>query len=83
MNYPKFLCKNDKIAYVAPSCGCAHEPYYTKVQSSIKVMTNRGYKIECGPNVYKDEAIGRSNTATECAKEINHLHLIKHYNHLH
>lgn len=72
MNYPKFLCKNDKIAYVAPSCGCAHEPYYTKVQSSIKVMTNRGYKIECGPNVYKDEAIGRSNTATECAKEINH-----------
>ena len=69
MNYPKFLCKNDKIAYVAPSCGCAHEPYYTKVQSSIKVMTNRGYKIECGPNVYKDEAIGRSNTATECAKD--------------
>ena len=72
MKYPKFLSKNDKIAYVAPSCGCAYEPYLSRLNSSIKVLSDMGYVIECGPNAYKNEAIGRSNTPIECANEINY-----------
>lgn len=71
MIYPKFIKKNDKIAYVAPSYGCTTEPYVTRVKESYKVLSSLGYKIEYGPNVFK-ETVGRSNTPEKCAEEINH-----------
>ena len=72
MKYPKFLSKNDKIAYVAPSCGCSYEPYLTRVKKSIEVLSDMGYVIECGPNVYKNDDILRSNIPDKCAEEINY-----------
>lgn len=72
MKYPAFIKKNDKIAFVAPSFGCTFDPYLTRLKASIKELRKVGYQIECGPNVYKAEVVGRSNTPINCAKEINH-----------
>lgn len=70
MKYPEFIKKNDKIAYVAPSFGCTFDPYFTRLEASIKVL-QKEYQIECGPNVYKAEEVGRSNTKEKCGDEIN------------
>lgn len=75
MKYPTFIKKNDKIAYVAPSFGCTFDPYLSRLQASIKVLQEKHYQIECGPNVYKAEVIGRSNTKEKCGAEINQYFL--------
>ena len=70
MKYPEFIKKNDKIALVAPSFGCTFEPYSTRLNAAKKALKEK-YNIECGPNVDKALAIGRSNTKEKCAEEIN------------
>ena len=38
MRYPEFLQDNGTIGFVAPSFGCATEPYYTAFQNALKIM---------------------------------------------
>ena len=38
MRYPSFIEKGNTIGFVAPSFGCAGEPYYSAFQNSLKKM---------------------------------------------
>lgn len=70
MRYPEFLKENGKIAYVAPSCGCATEPYVSGFNNALKKWEALGYENILGPNCYMDKGIGISNVPSECAKEL-------------
>lgn len=70
MKYPVFLNKKDKITLVAPSFGCTFDPYLTRLNAAIKNLEEE-FIVERGPNIYKAEVIGRSNTKEKCAEEIN------------
>ena len=69
MKYPAFLRKNDTIGFVAPSFGCATEPYRTSFLSAIEKWKNLGYGIDLGPNCFSGDGIGISNTPEKCAAE--------------
>ena len=76
MRYPKFLSQNERIGFIAPSFGCAGlEPYYSRFQSALLYFRAMGYKTVCGPNVFLDKGIGKSNTPSECGLEINDFFL--------
>ena len=46
MRYPKFLPVNGTIGFVAPSFGCATEPYYTAFLNAQKKFQKMGYRSE-------------------------------------
>ena len=71
MRYPKFLSENGTIGYVAPSFGCATEPYFSLFKNAQKKLSEMGYKQKAGPNAYADKGIGISNTPPLCGKELN------------
>ena len=52
MRYPKFLPENGTIGFVAPSFGCATEPYYTAFLNAQKKFQKMGYGLDLGPNCY-------------------------------
>ena len=62
MRYPKFLPEKGTIGFVAPSFGCATEPYYTAFLNAQKKFQKMGYGLDLGPNCYEAEGIGISNT---------------------
>ncbi len=70
MRYPKFLQQNGRIAFVAPSFGCATEPYKSGFISAQEKFRKQGYSLEFGPNCYADKGIGISNTPDRCGKEL-------------
>lgn len=70
MRYPEFLQKNGTIGFVAPSFGCNIEPYKTAFLNAQKIFQESGYLIDLGPNCYKGDGIGISNTPKECGKEL-------------
>ena len=70
MRYPKFLPKNGTIGFVAPSFGCASEPYRTAFENAQKIFKEKGYSLDLGPNCYEDQGIGISNTPKACAREL-------------
>ncbi len=71
MIYPKFIIKDSKIAFIAPSLGAFIEPYHTRVKNAKLVLEEKGYNVECGPNTFgSNKAL--SATKEECAAEINH-----------
>lgn len=70
MRYPKFLPKNGTIGFVAPSFGCATEPYYTAFLNTQKKFQAMGYGLDLGPNCYVAKGIGISNTPELCGKEL-------------
>ena len=70
MRYPKFLPEKGTIGFVAPSFGCASEPYYTAFQNAQKKFKEMGYVLDLGPNCYAAEGIGISNTPQKCGKEL-------------
>lgn len=51
MRYPSFIEKGDTIGFVAPSFGCAGEPYYSAFQNSLKKWNALGFKTELGFNL--------------------------------
>lgn len=69
MKYPKFLEKNGRIGFVAPSFGCNIEPYRTAFDHAQKKFQQMGYQIVLGSNCYKGEGIGISNTPKLCGEE--------------
>lgn len=70
MKYPKYLPENGTIGFVAPSFGCAIEPYHTAFGNALKKFEKLGHSADIGPNCYADSGIGISNTPEACGKEL-------------
>ncbi len=75
MRYPKFLKNNGTIGFVAPSFGCATEPYISLFKNAQKKFEALGYSMYFGPNVYEDKGIGISNLPPLCGKELNDVYV--------
>lgn len=71
MRYPLFLQDEGTIGFVAPSFGCATEPYKTAFLHSQQRFMEMGYRLDLGPNCYAQEGVGISNTPEKCGKELN------------
>lgn len=71
MRIPPFLKDSGTIGFVAPSFGCATEPYISLFDNALKNFTNMGYKTKLGPNARAAEGIGISNTPEKCGIELN------------
>ncbi|MBR3538786.1 MAG: LD-carboxypeptidase [Eubacterium sp.] len=74
MRYPASLPEGGTIGFVAPSFGCAIEPYKTGFQSALKHFHEMGYQTKLGPNCYAGEGVGISNTPELCGKELNEMY---------
>ncbi len=70
MRYGAFLKDHGRIGFVAPSFGCATEPYRTAFDGAIKKFDEMGYQTVLGPNCRAESGIGISNTPELCAKEL-------------
>lgn len=70
MRYPEFLKENGTIGFVAPSCGCAIEPYRSAFDSGQKKWRKMGYRLQLGPNCYAGEGVGISSTPQACGLEL-------------
>lgn len=70
MRYPKYLQPKGTIGLVAPSFGCADEPYKSCMDAAIKRFKDMGYKIVEGPNCRRNDGIGISSTPENCGKEL-------------
>ncbi|MEZ3506599.1 MAG: LD-carboxypeptidase [Lachnospiraceae bacterium] len=70
MRYPRFLQENGTIAFVAPSFGCATEPYKSAFMNAQEKWRKQGYLLELGPNCYIAEGVGISNVPEKCGEEL-------------
>ncbi len=77
MRYPKDLQPGGCVGFLAPSFGCAFEPYKSAFDNSLKSWEKRGYRYVLGPNCYAMEGIGISNTPEKCGREVNESFLSK------
>lgn len=66
---PKFLNKNDKLYFVAPSFGCTSFPYEERLLKSMRELEALGYQIKLGKNCFRSEGIAASAPAEERAAE--------------
>ena len=66
---PEYLKKGAKIALVAPSCGCAGEPYLTRLKEAIRLLKEASYTVVEGPNIFRDDGIIASASPREQAEE--------------
>ncbi len=71
MRYPKDLQPGGCIGFLAPSFGCAFEPYKSAFNNGLKRLENWGHSYELGPNCYAMEGVGISNTPEKCGAEVN------------
>lgn len=70
MRFPQKLDPNGTIGFVAPSFGCATEPYKTAFDSALYKWEKAGYQVKLGPNCYASEGIGISSTPKKCGDEL-------------
>lgn len=70
MRYPEFLKENGTIGFVAPSCGCAIEPYRSAFDNAQKKWDAMGYRRKLGPNCYAKDGVGISSTPPSCGQEL-------------
>ena len=77
MRYPKFLQTGGKIAFVAPSFGCATEPYKSGFQRAQKRVQEQGFGLELGPNCYAGTGVGISNAPDKCGEELTEYYCNK------
>lgn len=75
MKYPNPLQKNETIGFVAPSFGCATEPYKTAFLNAQKKFKELGYGLWLGSNCYESRGTGISNTPENCGKELTEGYL--------
>lgn len=75
MRYPQFIKKGGTIGFVAPSFGCATEPYSSGFDLALDKFKALGYNLDLGPNCRADKGIGISNTPELCGKELNEYYL--------
>lgn len=69
MRFPSFVQPGDTVGFVAPSFGCATEPYYTAFSHALERFKQSGFAVKLGPNCYADRGIGISNTPEACGEE--------------
>lgn len=70
-----YLDKSKTISLIAPSFGCASDPYYTRLIEAIKNLKEDGFEIEQGENIFLAKQKVRSNSAPRCAKEFMNAYL--------
>lgn len=70
MRYPVFLREKGTIGFVAPSFGCAIEPYRSGFQNAQKRWQEQGYQLQLGPNCYAEDGVGISTAPEKCGKEL-------------
>ncbi|MCR4694516.1 MAG: LD-carboxypeptidase [Pseudobutyrivibrio sp.] len=70
MRYPEFLKDKGTIGLVAPSFGCAFEPYKSCMDGAINRFKGMGYTIIEGPNCRKSDGIGISSSPANCGREL-------------
>lgn len=70
MRYPIFLQQNGTIAFVAPSFGCATEPYRSGFLRAQENWKKQGFQLELGPNCYVEQGVGISNAPDKCGEEL-------------
>ncbi|MDE6924678.1 MAG: LD-carboxypeptidase [Acetatifactor sp.] len=70
MRFPKFLEKGGSIGFMAPSFGCATEPYLSVFHNARKKLEELGYRTVPGPNCYESAGVGISNTPEKCGSEV-------------
>lgn len=70
MRYPAFLRENGAIGFVAPSFGCATEPYKSGFLNAQKRWEEQGFHLQLGPNCYVEVGVGISNTPKKCGEEL-------------
>lgn len=70
MRYPAFLRENGTIGFVAPSFGCATEPYKSGFLNAQKRWEEQGFHLQLGPNCYVEVGVGISNTPEKCGEEL-------------
>ncbi len=75
MKYGHFLPDHGTIGLVAPSFGCAGEPYRSALQNACSRWEKAGYRLDFGPNCFAQEGVGISNTPALCAKELTGYYL--------
>ena len=75
MRYPKDLQAGGQIGFPAPSCGNGYEPYFSAFNNALKNFTNLGYKVNPGPNAYKQDGIGISTIPEDCGAELTDMYL--------
>ena len=57
MRYPAFLREKGTIGFVAPSFGCAIEPYRSGFENAQVRWRAQGYQLGLGPNCYVDDGV--------------------------
>ena len=77
MRYPDFLQKNETIGFIAPSFGCAIEPYRAAFMRARRVFKKKMQGEELGPNCFADDGIGISTTPEKCAEELMEMYASK------
>ncbi len=70
MRYPKSLPAGGMIGFLAPSFGCATEPYKSAFQHGLERFEKMGYRTLTGPNCYCDNGVGISSTPKMCGAEV-------------
>ena len=70
MRFPKYLEQGGTIGFMAPSFGCATEPYLSGFRNARKKFEGMGYKTVAGPNCYESAGMGISNTPEKCGAEV-------------
>ena len=75
MRIPDYLPDGGTIGFLAPSFGCATEPYRSCFDNALKRFKQLGYRVKLGPNCYAAEGMGISNTPEKCGEELNQSYL--------
>lgn len=70
MRFPEYLKDKGTIGLVAPSFGCADEPYKSCMDAALVRFENMGYKMVEGPNCRRNDGIGISSTPENCGTEL-------------
>ncbi|MDR2042966.1 MAG: LD-carboxypeptidase [Clostridium sp.] len=70
MRYAEFLKENGTLGFVAPSFGCASEPYHTAFLAAQEKWKQMGFSLELGPNCYEGAGIGISGSPEDCGREL-------------
>ena len=70
MRFPEHLQPGGTIGFLAPSFGCATEPYKTAFLQARENFKSKGYRLLDGPNCYAAQGIGISNTPEKCGAEV-------------
>ena len=71
MRYPAPLPEGGTIGFLAPSFGCAVDPYKTSFLHALDRFRDMGYRVRLGPNCFRSDGYGISSTPQNCAEELN------------